>query len=32
VNHVLSVFCLFRAQGWRANVGTRECVSSGLTW
>ena len=28
VNHVLSVFCLFRAQGWRANAGARVCVES----
>lgn len=32
VNHVQSVFRLFRAQGWSANAGARAQVSSRLTW
>ena len=32
VNHVPSVFCVFRAQGWRANAGGRAQVACRLTW
>lgn len=32
VNHVVSVFCPFRAQGLRADAGARAYVSSRLTW